>query len=97
MGWLDGLCVTAGRGPVLDLACVWAPAQGSLWFGVRVARVWASLPLYGDACLREIVLCGLGDWGLGLVWGCMIDVEWMSDVRAVRLPACCARPIGVSR
>ena len=38
-----------------------------------------------------IVLCGLGNWGLGLGWGCEIDVEWMPDVRAV-LAACVVRP-----
>ena len=52
-----------------------------------LAFVWPCLPSCGHACLRVIVLCGLGDWGLGLVWGCVLDVEWMSDVRAV-LAAC---------
>ena len=31
-------------------------------------------------CPRAIVLCGLcglGDWGVGLAWECVIDAEWM--------------------
>ena len=85
MGWFDGLCVAAGRGPALDLACVCAPARGPQRVGVRVAGVWPCLPS-GDCAVWS------GRLGFGLARGCVIDVEWMPDV-----PACCARPIGGSR
>ena len=90
-GWLAGLRVAAGRGPALDLACVCAPARGLQLVGVQVADVWPCLPSCGRACPRGFVLCGLGEWGLGLGWGCVIDVEWMLEVRAV-LAACVRRP-----
>ena len=50
---------------------------------LRAAAMLAMLSLScwhlasGHACLRAILPCGLGDWGLGLVWGCVIDVVWM--------------------
>ena len=50
---------------------------------LRAAAMLAMLSLScrhlasGHACVRAILLCGLGDWGLGLVWGCVIDVVWM--------------------
>ena len=50
---------------------------------LRAAAMLAMLSLScwhlasGHACLRAILLCDLGDWGWGPVWGCVIDVVWM--------------------
>ena len=64
---------------------------GSACAGRRRVAMLVLASSRGHAYLRGIVLCGLVDWGLGLGWGCEIDVEWMSDVRAV-LAACVVRP-----
>jgi len=39
-------------------------------------------PTSGHACLRASKLCGLGDWGLGLASGCVIDVEWSRSTKS---------------
>ena len=68
----------------LDWACTCTLAQGSRLVGVQNAGPWLlrggskrMLRAGGHACPRAVVLGGLFDWGLGLAWGCVIDVEWM--------------------
>ena len=91
MGWLAGLCVAAGRGPALDLACVCAPAQGLQLVGVQVAGVWPCLPTGGCAVSfgRLGFGAGLGmrdrrgmDAGCERGAGCLRAVSGLSEFRA---------------
>jgi len=90
MGWLAGLCVAAGRGPALDLACVCAPARGPQLVGVRGRGRVALLALAVWPCLPSRDCAVWSGRGLGLGSGCVIDVEWMLHVRSV-LAACVVR------
>jgi hypothetical protein len=55
---------------------------------LRAAAMLAMLslprrhPTCGHACLHASELCGLGDWGLGLAPGCVLDVQWSRSIKS---------------
>ena len=72
------------------LALLSLPNTGSSRFPtcLRAAAMLAMLslprrhPTCGHACLNASELCGLGDWGLGLDSGCVLDVQWSRSIKS---------------